>query len=144
MEENKIIITLKDALEGGITDVSSFYELLNVMVNSNTYGEQTFVLKQIERYYHEAGVNWPDGFSLITSALVNCSNKNAKMLGRKLLNELYDQCRESHEALESLFFDLALDSKMKNNSDMQAFMRRVLNSVVLNDEDRLLYEKLLL
>ena len=143
MNDKQIIGELKKVFEAGVTNVDDAYKSMDIMVNDDQYGEPVFVLKQIERYFSEADVYWPTGFTFIASTLVNCQNEGANILGRKLLNEFYDQCRESHEALDALFFEVPLDSNVKDNTDMQSFLKRVLDSVELSADEYQAYEELL-
>ncbi|MBC8386386.1 MAG: hypothetical protein H8E09_00930 [Gammaproteobacteria bacterium] len=143
MVSNQIVNELRNALENTIIDVASFYDLVDQMFVNEEYGNQDFIQEQVERYYHEAGVYWPTGFALITSALVNSSSERAKVSGRKLLDELYDQCRESLEALNELFFEIELDTRMENNPDMRVFFRRVLESVELSEDEYKKYDQIL-
>ncbi|MBC8386269.1 MAG: hypothetical protein H8E09_00335 [Gammaproteobacteria bacterium] len=144
MPNSKIVEELRNSLENTIIDTDSFYELINQMFVRKEYGNQDFVLEQIEHYYHEAGVYWPTGFALITSALVNSSSESGNILGRKLLNELFEQCRESLQALRELFFEIELDVRMEDNPDMQIFFRRVLESIELSEDEYKKYDQILL
>ncbi len=135
MSNMQIVDELKITFQNKFLDPDSFYNLIEQLFVNEGYNNQDFVLEQMERFYHEADFHWPRDFALMTSALVNCSNKSAKILGRKLLDELYDQCRESLEALNGLVSEIERDIKMRDNPDMQSFFKKVLDSVELSEEE---------